>query len=142
MTLAPGNGASGRQQPLHVPGKYMSLTTYRRDGTAVPTAVWFVEDGGRLYVVTPADSYKARRLRRNPSATVAPSTARGRPTGEPIPVRVEFLGPEEHARIDRLMAEKYRIRRRLIMPVYRLVKRLRGTPIDAHGGAYLAITAT
>lgn len=27
-----------------------------------------------------------------------------------------------------------------IMSPCRLVKRLRGTPIDAHGGAYLAIT--
>ena len=45
------------------------------------------------------------------------------------------------ARIDRLMAEKYRVRRVLIMPIYRLVKKLRGTPIDAHGGAYLAISS-
>ena len=39
------------------------------------------------------------------------------------------------------MTEKYRIRRVVIMPVYRLVMKLRGKPIDAHGGAYLAITA-
>ena len=39
------------------------------------------------------------------------------------------------------MAEKYRVRRLLIMPIYRLVMRLRGTPIDAHGAAYLAISS-
>ncbi|MGD9571435.1 MAG: hypothetical protein AB7V62_06125 [Thermoleophilia bacterium] len=43
--------------------------------------------------------------------------------------------------MDRLLAEKYRIRRKLIMPVYRFVKKLRGTPIDEHGAAYLAISA-
>jgi hypothetical protein len=58
-----------------------------------------------------------------------------------MPAQVEFLPPEEHARVDRLMAEKYRIRRVLILPIYRLVMKLRGTPIDAHGGAYLAITS-
>ena len=76
MTLTGEEGAFERRERLSVPGKYMSLTTYRRDGTAVSTAVWFAEEDGRLFVVTPADSYKARRLRRNPAAMVAPSTAR------------------------------------------------------------------
>lgn len=141
MTPTRQEGTSGPRAPLRVPGKYMSLTTYRRDGTAVSTAVWFVEDDGRLYVITPADSYKARRLRRNPAAMVAPSTARGAPKADAIPARVEFLPPAAHARIDGLMAQKYRVRRLFIMPIYRLVMRLRGRPIDAHGGAYLAITA-
>ena len=134
-------GDLGARQPLSVPGKYLSLTTYRRDGTPVSTAVWFVEEDGRLFVITPAQSYKAKRLRRNPAATVAPCTARGTPKGDPIPVRVEFLPPDEYARVDRLMAERYRVRRLLIMPIYRLVMRLRGTPIGEHGGAYLAITS-
>ena len=84
-------GDLGARQPLSVPGKYLSLTTYRRDGTPVSTAVWFVEEDGRLFVITPAQSHKAKRLRRNPAATVAPCTARGTPKGDPIPVRVEFL---------------------------------------------------
>jgi PPOX class probable F420-dependent enzyme len=141
MTATPDDGEPTTRQPLHVPGKYMSLTTYRRDGTPVATAVWFVEEDGRLFVTTPADSYKAKRLRRNPAATVAPSDARGKPKGAPIPARVEFLPPEQYAHVDQLMAEKYRYRRLLIMPIYRLVMRLRGKPIDAHGGAYLAIAS-
>ena len=54
-------------------------------------------------------------------------------------MRVEFLPPGEYARVGRLMAQRYRVRRLLIMPIYRLAMRLRGTPIDEHGGAYLAI---
>ena len=141
MTRTPDGGESARPQPLSVPGKYMSLTTYRRDGTAVSTAVWFAEEDGRLFVVTPAESYKAKRLRRNPAATVAPCTARGTPKGDAIPAHVEFLPPDQFAHVDRLMAEKYRIRRVLIMLIYRLVMKLRGTPIDAHRAAYLAITS-
>ena len=137
------SGASGEAgvPPLHVPGKYLSLTTYRRDGTPVATPVWFAEDGGRLYVVTPARSHKARRLRRNPSATVAPCNARGTVKGDQVAARVAFLPESEFARVDRLMAERYRIRRKLVMPIYRLVMKLRGMPIDEYGGAYLEISA-
>ena len=137
------SGATGESgaPPLHVPGKYLSLTTYRRDGTSVATPVWFAEDGGRLYVVTPARSHKARRLRRNPSATVAPCNARGIVKGDPTPARVAFLPESEFARVDRLMAERYRIRRKLVIPIYRLVMKLRGMPIDEYGGAYLEISA-
>jgi uncharacterized protein len=132
----------GRRQPLSVPGKYLSLTTYRRDGTPVSTPVWFVEEEGRRFVTTAADSYKAKRLRRNPAALVAACTARGVPKGEAMPVQVEFLPADAHARVDRLMAEKYRVDRVLILPIYRLVMKLRGKPIDERSGAYLAITST
>jgi uncharacterized protein len=142
MTVAREEKELGRRQPLSVPGKYLSLTTYRRNGTPVSTPVWFVEEDGRLFVTTAADSYKAKRLRRNPAAMVAPCTARGAPTGDATPAEVEFLPPDEHARVDRLMAEKYRVDRVLILPIYRLVMKLRGKPIDERGGAYLAITAT
>jgi PPOX class probable F420-dependent enzyme len=142
MTLTQETRELGRRQPLSVPGKYLSLTTYRRDGTPVSTPVWFVEEHGRLFVITAAHSYKAKRLRRNPAAMVAPCTARGVPQGDPIPVEVEFLPQEEDARVDRLIAEKYRVDRVLILPIYRLVMKLRGKPIDNGGDAYLAITST
>jgi PPOX class probable F420-dependent enzyme len=128
---------------LNVPGKYLSLTTYRRDGSPVSTPVWFVEESGRLFVTTAGDSCKAKRLRRNPAAMVSPCTARGVPTGDTIPAEVEFLPEAEHNRVDRLMAKKYRADRILILPIYRLVMRLRGKPVSEPGsGAYLAITPT
>lgn len=34
----------GAARNLTIPGKYLSLTTYRRDGSSVSTPVWFVED--------------------------------------------------------------------------------------------------
>ena len=33
-------------------GKYLSLTSYKRDGTGIATPVWFVIDDGRLLVMT------------------------------------------------------------------------------------------
>ncbi len=64
--------------------RYLSLTTFRRDGRAVATAVWFVPDGERLLVVTGATSGKVKRLRRDPRVLVAPSDMRGRPSAEAI----------------------------------------------------------
>jgi hypothetical protein len=57
--------------PAAFPGKYLSLTSFRRDGTGVATPVWFVEADGRLLVETDAGSYdagsyKVRRIRRDP----------------------------------------------------------------------------
>ena len=35
-------------------GKYLSLTSFKRDGTGVPTPVWFAGDDGHLLVETDA----------------------------------------------------------------------------------------
>jgi PPOX class probable F420-dependent enzyme len=66
---------------------HMLLVTYRRDGRAVPTPVWFGPDGDRVYVWTEENAYKAKRLRRDPRALVAPCSPRGRPLGPPIAAR-------------------------------------------------------
>ena len=144
MTHAVHHRPEGREATTpRVPGKYLSLTTYRRDGTPASTPVWFVEEDGRLFVITAPDSYKARRLWRNPACMVAPCNARGVPKGDAIPAAAEFLPEAEHDRVDRLMDNKYRVDKILIPPVYRLVMKLRRKPVsEARTGAYLAITPT
>jgi uncharacterized protein len=128
-----------KQPRPQIRGKYLSLTSYRRDGSPVATPLWFVEDRERFYVITSANSYKAKRIRRNSEVTIAQCTGRGELRGEPIPAHAAFLPESERAQIDRMMAEKYRVDRILVLPIYRLVMKLRG---KAYGGdeAYLAIT--
>ncbi|MBK9740627.1 MAG: PPOX class F420-dependent oxidoreductase [Actinobacteria bacterium] len=58
-------------------GKYISVTTFKKDGTAVATPVWLVQRRGELLVLTQAASGKAKRLRNNPRVLVAPCDARG-----------------------------------------------------------------
>ena len=140
---SPQEAPSSGSPKLKVSGKYVSLTTYRRDGTSVATPVWFVEDGDRLFVITDAGSHKARRIRRNPAVTVASCSARGAVRGEQYAGWAEFLPDSEHGRIDRLMAQKYRIDRILILPTYRLAMKLTGKGArQTDTGAYLAITPT
>ena len=67
-------------------GKYLSLTTFRKDGTPVATPVWLVRDGDVLRVLTGPASGKVKRLRNNPSVLVAPCDMRGRLKPGVLPV--------------------------------------------------------
>jgi PPOX class probable F420-dependent enzyme len=111
------------------PGKYLSVTSYRRDGTGVPTPVWFVQEDGRLLIETDASAYKVRRIRRNPSVTVAPCTATGRLRGAPVAAHAQLLADAEVARVERLMTRKYRVDLVVIKPIRTLQAVLhRGRP--------------
>jgi PPOX class probable F420-dependent enzyme len=108
------------------PGKYLSLTSFRRDGSGVATPMWFVADNGQLVVETDADSYKVKRIRRNPHVRIAVCDARGRLRGEAVEAEATLLPDGERERVERLLARKYRIDRFTVLPLYRLVMRLRG----------------
>lgn len=58
--------------------KYVSLTTYKKNGDAVATPVWIVPRDGKLYVWTSRNSFKAKRLARDPRCTVAACNASGK----------------------------------------------------------------
>jgi len=66
-----------RIEPLD-DGEYLLLTTTKRDGTAVPTPVWFHGANGRYVVVTGADSGKVKRIAHNPRVEVAMCSSRGK----------------------------------------------------------------
>jgi PPOX class probable F420-dependent enzyme len=106
-------------------GKYLSLTSFRRDGSAVATPVWFVADNRRLLVETDAESYKVKRIRRDPHVRIALCDARGRLRGETVEARARVLPDGERERVEQLLADKYRLDRFTVLPIYRLVQRLR-----------------
>lgn len=57
--------------------KFVSLTTFRKNGVGVPTPVWVGRDGDALVVTTPVGSGKVKRLRRNPTVELRPCSRRG-----------------------------------------------------------------
>jgi PPOX class probable F420-dependent enzyme len=65
-------------------GKYLSLTTFRRDGTPVATPVWLARHGDELVVFTSMSSGKAKRLRNSGRVLLAPCDMRGRVTGAAV----------------------------------------------------------
>ena len=62
--------------------RYVSLATFRRNGTAVATPVWFAAADGKLYVFTAGEAGKVKRLRQSSRARVAPCDSRGGLRGE------------------------------------------------------------
>ena len=101
--------------------KYLNLVTYRRSGAAVPTPLWFVEEGGVLYVRTPARSGKVKRLRDNPRVRVVPSDGRGNPKGAWLDGRARIVvDGAEAGKANRLVHRKYGWRKRLIELRYKL----------------------
>ena len=122
------------------PGRYLSVTSFKRDGTGVATPVWFVCDGAQLVAVTDLHSGKVRRIRRNPRVLVATCRADGKLRGVPVPAHAEVLtAASDLDRVRRLLTERYAIAYRPIMMLYRLGHRLRGRPGVADSAA-LAIT--
>jgi uncharacterized protein len=111
------------------------LTTYRRDGTPVGTPVNIVVDGDRAFVRTFDTAWKLKRIRNNPTVEIAPSTARGKPTGPAIGARARVLGGTEADHASRALNEKYPILHGVLVP---LAHRLQGyktvhielTPLD------------
>jgi len=67
--------------------KYLLLTTFRRDGTPVPTPVWVVAlVGGNLGFWTSSGSGKAKRLTHTQRVTLQPCDARRRTAAGSAPV--------------------------------------------------------
>src|SRR5580704_1709069 len=101
-----------RPMPSQIPPaihdqKYISLTTFRRNGTGVATPVWFGEDDGKLYVMTRSEMGKMKRIRNNPQVKVAACTVRGKVTGPELAATARVLPAEEHARARQAINQKY-----------------------------------
>ena len=86
---------------------YLSLTTFRRNGTAVPTPVWAAPKDGRLLVWTGAESGKVKRVRHTPAVTVAPCDRGGSLLGDPVPAHVRIMRPDEKRVLDATLKAKY-----------------------------------
>jgi PPOX class probable F420-dependent enzyme len=107
--------------------RYISLTTRKRDGTTASTPVWVVsDDGRRLLVWTGADTWKARRIRRDPHVLVAASDARGREKGPRFEARARFV--DEGELVTTLLRRKYPVQKRALDGFTRVMRALTRKP--------------
>jgi uncharacterized protein len=87
---------------------YLNIETFRKSGQGVRTPVWFVQDRETLLVWTQADSGKAKRIRRDGTVKITPSTGDGKPLGEWIPARAQADdSPDTVEQVEKLMKKKY-----------------------------------
>jgi PPOX class probable F420-dependent enzyme len=94
--------------PKEIQGqKYISLATFRKNGQAVNTAVWFAEHDGKLYVKTRNDSGKYKRIGNNPQIKVAACTMGGKITGPEFSATARVLPPEQWPEATKALHRKY-----------------------------------
>lgn len=106
--------------------RFVSLTTYRRNGEAVATPVWIAGDGSSLVVTTGSASGKVKRLRRTPGVTLRPCDRRGRvrPGAVAAQGRAEILeDPASFAAGTSVIRKKYAAEFRVVMLVERILSR-------------------
>jgi PPOX class probable F420-dependent enzyme len=97
--------------------KTVLVTTYRRDGRPVGTPVSLAVDGDHAYLRSFEKAGKTRRLHNNPRVDIAPSTARGRPTGPAIQATARRLQGAESRRAARLLARKHPVLHGVLVPL-------------------------
>ena len=88
--------------------KYLSVETSRKDGSPVRTPVWFIPLDERLFFATGGDSFKVKRLNRNPKARIAACDMRGNVHGSWWDATAEVLPEGElAARAQQAVQKKY-----------------------------------
>jgi PPOX class probable F420-dependent enzyme len=107
--------------------KYINLETYRKNGQAVQTPVWFVIDGRTLYIRTDMSSGKVKRAKNNPRVRISnltPCNIRGQPKGKWMDGEMRMASiTSESEMASQLLNKKYGMKGRII----RTFNRLRNT---------------
>lgn len=104
--------------------KYLGLETFRKNGQAVFTPVWYViGDTHYLYMVTEAGSGKAKRIRHDPHVRVVPISARNKPVGEWVEAKARIVEVPTVAQVREIMSRRYGLMDRFVARLYSLVTR-------------------
>ncbi len=91
-------------------GKYISLTTFTRDGRAKPTPVWIADLGNsKVGFTTQESSWKAKRIRSDPEVLLQPCDVRGRVKAgtEPMEATAEVVSGADYEAVRDKVADKY-----------------------------------
>jgi len=87
---------------------YFNLATFRKNGNAVATPVWFASVADTFYVFSAGDAGKVKRLRRSAAARVAPCDFRGNLLGQWLDATARLVhDPAEIDRAHQSLRRKY-----------------------------------
>lgn len=89
--------------------RFALLKTFRKNGLAVATPIWFAHANGNIYFMTVLRTGKVKRIHNNGRATLTPCDQRGRILGDGKEVegRARELPSSEHAHAEELLGKKY-----------------------------------
>lgn len=117
MTRTPQGDGSEYFAPLSA-GKYMLLTTFRRDGRPVGTPVHVVVAGDAVFFRTWDVSGKAKRLRHTAAVRAASCTSRGRRRSDDQSARAVLLTGEESRQAAAALARAHPLLHGVLIPWY------------------------
>jgi PPOX class probable F420-dependent enzyme len=106
--------------------RFVSLTTFKRNGEGVSAPMWIGRDGADLFVWTPADSWKVKRVGNNPRVLLAPSSRFGKVRDGALPIEGTAQVVTDPTTVDRLQGEirrKYGLGHRLVTFVEKIAAR-------------------
>jgi PPOX class probable F420-dependent enzyme len=112
--------------------KTVALTSFKRDGAPVETAVSIAFDGDRAFFRSYDRAWKTKRLARNPNVRVAPATLRGTPTGPAVNARATLLDGGEARVAARALAGRHRVLQAVVVPVMHRLMRYRTMHYELH----------
>lgn len=93
---------------------YINLTTFRKNGAAVATPVWFAEREGTLYVETGGNSGKLKRIRHTPKVMIVPCTLTGKAKGPALEARARIVSDTEEIYVAKgALQRKYGLKRQI-----------------------------
>jgi len=97
---------------------YAQLTTFRRDGRAVPTTVHVVTAVDEAFFRTWDVAGKAKRLAHTPAVQIAPATFRGRPLMPPVWAEAHLLHDAAAEQAAAMIARRHPILHGWLIPWY------------------------
>lgn len=87
---------------------YLNLQTYRKNGEAVPTPVWFAQEDEKFYIRTISGSGKVKRIHNNPKVHIMPCGKSGEPLGTWVAAQAhEILDNATFDHVRSLLTAKY-----------------------------------
>ncbi len=93
----------------------VALTTFKRDGTAVSTPVWFYVDGDKLYTTTHGTAAKLKRLKNNSAIELAVCSQGGKLKGPVYVGTARELSATETEAVMKRKQRRYPIHRLMVM---------------------------
>ena len=95
--------------------QFCLLTTFKKNGDGVATPMWFALDGEHAVMTTRGNSWKVRRLKRNPKVTIGWSDHYGMKHGELYDAVARLVKDEdEFQNALGLLNKKYGLKKKLI----------------------------
>jgi uncharacterized protein len=95
--------------------KFCLLTTFKKTGDGVSSPMWFALDGEKVYMTTRGQSWKVKRLKRNPNVKIGWSNGSGTIHGKLFSAKATVVeDQEEFQAAKKMLNEKYGLKKKLI----------------------------